>query len=60
MKVTVVTVKGLLVVSDGELDAVVMEAVDETGFIEGGSRSVHPSPVNDKRDTRERLRGKVG
>lgn len=44
MKVTVVTVKGLLVVSDGELDAVVMEAVDETGFIEGGSRSVHPSP----------------
>ena len=45
-----ITVKGLLVVSDWELDAVVLEAVDEAGFVEGSSWSVHPSSDNDNRE----------
>lgn len=48
------TVTGLLAASDGELDAVVVEAVHQAGFIEGGSWRVHPPPDGDITDTRER------
>lgn len=48
------TVTGLQVASDGELDAVVVEAVDQTGFIEGSSWRVHPPSESDITDTRER------
>lgn len=48
------TVTALLVASDGELDAVVVEAVDQTGFIEGSSWRVHPPSDSDITDTRER------
>lgn len=43
-------------VSDGELDAVVVEAVDQSGFIESSSWCVDPSPVSDTPNRRKRER----
>ena len=45
---TAVTAKGLLAVFDWELDTVVLEAIDQTGFMEGSSWSVHSSPVSNR------------